>query len=443
MKKRITAILLSTSLLFACVSAEEVNSKFSERIADIKFSDIEQYPADHWSIPAIYTMSALDIIKGDSGMFRPLGNTTRSEALAVLMRSAGLEKTAEFAYQNTKSLKEKNPYRYNKIDEWADGYIRLAVDYQILTVAQYDKVMSIEYQYGQVEKDFVKEGDVTRAEVAEWYVRIFKLPLAEKPNMITDFPDCQDLPEETVLYLETALNNGIIKGDGSALRPNGTITRQELSQILFNARNLICEKKDIIIENAVVSDIMTDTISATEKEMVNRTELLLDNGKAITCTRTYALSGAGVDYSIYNKNDTDILTIKEGQPVDGVHLLNTGDSVEVFSDKKGVPLLIVSKKAQSTPTELLDDNYKEGTPVMGTLYLINEREKMLVILTSDGNYEEIPYLDGLESFWRQDKIETEDFMAKCLDLPCIVFRAKAPSGTIHRAYRIQFLAPIK
>lgn len=443
MEKKITAIFLIAGLIFTTAFAEELNSKFAERIAEIKFNDIEEYPVDHWSIPAVYTMSALGVIKGDSGMFRPQGNTTRSEALAVLMRSAGLEQTAEYAHENAKSLKEKYPYRYNKIDEWADGYIRLAVDYQILSVDQYNKVMSIEYQYGTEPKEFIKEGAVTRAEVAEWFVKIFKLPLAEKPNMITDFSDCSDLPEETVLYLETALNNGIIKGDGNGLRPDGTITRQELAQILFNARNLICEKKEITVESATVSDVMTDTVSATEREMVNRTELLLDNDKSFTCTRTYTLSGAGVDYDVYNKNDTDILTIKEGQPVGGVHLLNTGDDVEVFSDKNGVPFMIVSKKAQSTVTELLSDDYLEGTPVIGTLYLINENEKMLVVKTENGDYEEVAYLDGLEAYWRQDKIETKDFMAKCLDLPCVVFRAKAQNGTIYRAYRIQFLAPIE
>lgn len=443
MKKRLVAFLLTALMLITPVYSAEVNSNFADRIVKIKFADMEALPATHWSSQAVYTMSALGVIKGDNNMFRPTGTATRSEALAVLMRSAGLEQTAEFARKNAEDLKKSNPYRYNKIDEWADGYIRLAVDFKILTIEQYNQVMSIEYEHNPSFKTFVKEGEVTRAEVAEWFVKIFKIPLKEKENLITDFTDCSHLSKQTRLYLETALSHGILKGDGNGIRPDGTISRQELAQILYNARQLVCEKNNISVENAKISDVMTDTISATEVQMVNRTEMLLDSGKSYTLTRTYSLSGAGVDYNILHKTDTDILTVKEGQAPGGAHLLNTGDSVEIYSDEKGTPFLIVSNKVKSEATEILDDSYIEGSYVYGKLYLIDESQKMLVVKTGADSYEEIPYLDGMEAFWRQEKIEKERFMLEFLDLPCIVFRAKSESGTIYRAYRIQFLESAK
>ncbi len=423
----------------ALTEASEINSGFAERIQDIRFSDMLSLPADHWSKPAVYTMAAFGILKGDAGLFRPTGTTTRSEALAVFMRAAGLEKTAELAYKDMQNKKQKDPYKYNRVDEWADGYIRLAVDYGILSVDQYNAVMAVTYTTQPETRLFEKDGAVTRLEAAEWFVRIFKLPLAERIDQITDFKDYTTIPAEKRPYIETAVQAGVISGYGDTLGLDGAISRQEMAQILFNARDLLCEKNGYTAKTLTVTDSVTETVSATENGMVNRTSLLLSDGSRFTVTRTYALAGAAVDYSVYNPDDTDVLTIKAGSEPSGVNLLSRGDTAVFYTDPDGVLFLIV---CGGNPTEQepenIDTGYTEGPPVSGKLYLVDE-ENHLLVLEQNGEYIEVPYMEGLAVYWRNTPVSVSDLTLQYLDTNCMVFRVKKDSGTLYRAYRMQIL----
>lgn len=436
--RRISALLICLLFLLplSC-AAEEVKSGFSERLSDLRFSDMADLPADHWSKPAVYTCAALGILKGSSGNFYPAGTATRSETLAVLMRAAGLEQSAKLAWQNIQSLKQKAPYSYNRVDEWADGYIRLAVDYGILNIDQYNAAMGVPYGENAT---FQKDKPVTRLEAAEWFVRIFELPLAERADLVTDYADSYAVPQESLLYIETALRAELIRGYGNSLGLDNTISRQELAQILFNARHLVCEKMGVSVQTASILDTVTDTVSASEQSMTNQTTLLLSDETRITTVRTYALSGAAVDYSVLNPEDTDIVTIVPGREPSGVHLLNRGDKADFFRDKDGVLFLILSglEEKSETPVENLDEGYEEGPPVSGKLYVADEKNRLL-ILEKNGEYIEVPYLSGIQVFRRNTEIPFDALITEHLDKNCMIFRVKKEGGTSYRAYRIQIL----
>lgn len=445
MRKRITAVFLSLLLIFPLPvladgeGAEEVNSRFAERAKALSFADMQSLPLNHWSKPAVYTMAALGILKGADGNFYPTGTATRSETLAVLMRAAGLEETASLAQKNMQKNRENNPYKYSQTDAWADGYIRLAVDYGILTVDQYNSAMAIEYDHVPSSRLFEKSGAVTRAEAAEWFVRLLSLPLAERVNIITDYADFDEIPQDKRLYIETAVKHGIIKGYGDRLELGRTISRQELAQMLYNARETVCGKIGVTLTKDEIADTFTDTVSATDSQMINKTELKLQTGTRFICTRTYLLSGAAVDYSAFVETDTDILTMKEGQALSGVNILSRGDEAEFYTDKNGILfyILCTDKSAQQTE-ETLDESYEDCAPQSGKLYLIDEKNSLLV-LENDGNYIEIPYLSGLKIYYRNTEIPISALTETYLDSDCIVFTVKKKAGTQMRAYRMQIL----
>lgn len=446
MRKRITAAFLSLLLAFPIPAfadgeqaAKESNSRFAERANALSFADMLHLPVNHWSKPAVYTMAALGVIKGSDGNFYPTGTATRSETLAVLMRAAGLEETASLAQKNMQQNRENNPYKYSQTDVWADGYIRLAIDYGIITIDQYNSAMAVEYDHVPSSRLFEKSGAVTRSEAAEWFVRLLSLPLAERVNSITDYADFSEIPQDKQLYIETAVRAGIIKGYGEKLELGRTISRQELAQMLYNARETVCEKIGVTVTKDEIADTFTDTVSATDSEMVNKTELKLNSGMRLLCTRTYLLSGAAVNYDAFVATDTDILTMKEGQALSGVNVLSRGDEAEFYSDKSGTIfyILCTDKSAQQTE-EVLDESYEDCAPQSGKLYVIDEKNNLLV-LEKDGNFIEIPYLSSLKAYYRNEEIPISALTESYLDSDCIVFTVKKKSGTQMRAYRMQII----
>ncbi len=432
MKKTVFCFLILTLL---CVTA---SAHFSERLPAVSFKDMGEMPADHWSSQAVYTVAALDILKGTDGNFNPLGTTTRSEALAILMRGAGLEKLAETTRNGVLAQKIAAPTRFNDVDSWADGYIRLAVDYGILTVDQYNNVMHFNYPYDQNLRGFVKEGAVTRLEFMEWFVRIFELPLAERENLITDFTDYPDIPQDKRLYIETALKYGLMKGDGEGLGLDRTISRQEVAQVLYNAKDLLCEKLHVQTTEKQVQTVSTETIEANDTLLITKTHVVFTDGTEREFTRTYAVLGAAVDYHTYFDTDTDVLTLRQNNRPEGTHLLEKGDLLSLY-EKDGTLLFITAGQTKTEQTkETVGEAYLEGTPVTAKLYYVDTEDRFLVLSGPDG-LTEIPYMSGMTCSYRGTDVSVEALTESYLDRLVTVFTAQNPNGSLFRAYHIQIL----
>ncbi len=430
--------VLAVAVLLMMLCTLSVSALFSEQITGISFQDMRAFPENHWSNRAVYTMAALGILKGSDGNFNPAGTTTRSEALAILMRGAGLEELAERTRKNILEQRIQNPSRFNGIDSWADGYVRLAVDYGIITVDTYNNVMAYNYPHDEALRTFKKEEAVTRLEFVEWFVRIFKLPLAEKADRITDYADYGTIPAEKQLYVETALRYGLMQGDGNGLGLARTISRQEVAQVLYNARALLCEKLQITLKDATVERVSTETVSANETALVTETTVSLSDGLNGTYRRTYAVVGAAVDYNDYFDTDTDILTLKKDKHPDGVHLLEKGDAVQLYYKQDNLLFLTADPLADEAPAETVDDSYIEGEPVNATLYYVDKAENRLILQKGKEMFE-MPYMSGLTCVYRGKNVGLDSLESEYLDYPVTVFSAKSPSGSVYRAYHIQIL----
>ena len=64
-------------------------------------------------------------------------------------------------------------------------------------------------------------------------VIVFQLPVATKENLIIDFLDYESIKAEDRMYLETAVNYGILKGTDRYLSPYSTLSREEMAQMFF------------------------------------------------------------------------------------------------------------------------------------------------------------------------------------------------------------------
>lgn len=432
--KRIIAIALVCLLVFPL----SVSATFSEQITAISFADMLELPADHWSNRAVYTMAALGVLRGTDGNFNPQGTTTRSEALAILMRGAGLEQLAERTRGNILEQKIKNPNQYNGVDSWADGYIRLAVDYGIISVEQYNDCMAFEYPYNPARRTFEKELPVTRLEFVEWFVRIFKLPMAERNDLITDYVDYKTVPEDKQLYVETALKYGLLRGDDSGLQVMRTISRQEVAQVLYNAGALLYEKMGITVKDVTVDSVFTETVSATETALVTETNVAFSDGSGGTYQRTYAVVGAAVDYTDYFDIDTDVLTLQLNRYPDGVHLLEANQEARLFYEGDKLLFITAEPADVDVPVETVDENYVEGEPITASLYYVDRSENYLVLSDETGMFE-MPYVSGVTCSYRGTEVSLDMLFEKYLDYPVTVFSARSPDGSIYRVYHVQIL----
>lgn len=183
------------------------------------FSDV---PKDHWAYKFIDELSNNNIINGyDDNTYKPNNTVTRAQVIKLLVCTND-ELLSEV------SIIEK---RYPELPEWHHKY-DLAAAYVTGTVLAGENYGLIPYLPTEINET------ITRKEVAyllycyaryENILDFTKYDLKGK-EAFTDISDCED---EYIEAIDVVKNLGIITGyqDGS-FKPNGNITRAELSKVL-------------------------------------------------------------------------------------------------------------------------------------------------------------------------------------------------------------------
>ncbi len=110
---------------------------------------------------------------------------------------------------------------------------------------------------GKTATEFDPNGLVTRAELAKMIVGALNLELVDYKNSFTDV----DADDWHAKYVQTAYDKGIVKGDGSAFNPNGYITREDITVMIYRALELSPTDAEISIIDAYnISDYAYDAI---------------------------------------------------------------------------------------------------------------------------------------------------------------------------------------
>ena len=403
MKKLIAVILILVMVLgtVPVLAQEDGNTYYGEaqfynRLSTVTFHDLAYLPVDHWSSKAIYTMTLLGLLKGSDRNFNPTDTATRSEALAVLFRAAGMESEASEMQRMVELQRQKNP---NPL--------------------------------------FAKDKPVTRKEIARWIVILFQVPMAEKENLILDFVDYQQIPESDRLYMETAVRNGILKGSEDRLMPNDSITREQLAQMFYNILDLLLETQQITKKTAVIDDISVQTFQEDGK-IRNETTIKAGNDIFIA-KRQYDLIGEAVDLENINYENQyeDFVVLADNHLPSDTSLLKKADKIEYYLDQTN-QVLFLSKLGDEVEFTYREEDYEESKVYVGKLYLFDQTEQT-VIIENDGEYTELPYLENLEFYNRNTRIPEEEINLKWLDCDAYLFTIVKKTGGVDRVYRIQML----
>jgi len=432
--KRTISVVLLILMLCTGVTAQEVkysaNSGVYDTLKSITFDDMAYMPVNHWSGVAVYTVAAAGLIKGYESNFMPSGTVTRSEALAVLFRSSGEEKIAASYYSNVVKEKEMHPEKYNNIDSWADGYIRLAVDHGILTPDDYIYCMSSNYNSDGV---FQKDKPALKAELAKWIVKVYKLPLQKGEEKISKFYDYSQLKPEDKPYLETAVYYGVLNGSGDELDPYVTMTREQMAQMFYNIRALWAEKLGYTIINTSVSEIIKDTVQG-EGKITNNINIVTDAGTLVT-QREYKLNGEAIDNTAtegFLYNDFVVIA-KDHLPTDCT-ILKKSDWISLFEKDNEIKFVLKDKSAGGR--NFSSAEYKDSSVYKGKLYFVDSSEMTMVLETQDG-FKEIEYAVDTEFAYRTENVLHDKVNEAYKDRNVYVFTCASVADKREFAYRVQ------
>lgn len=220
----VAGLLIATSIAPAAYADPGNNNpnnknKNKSTFVNSKFNDIDDDDVK-WAKDPILRMTEKGFIKGyGNGFFQPKKPVTQLEAIIMALRVAGEEPKA-ISYADLISLGKKHFKFKNLISLWAEGYVDLAI-----------------------EEDIIDEGDIKnlnspakRYEVAKYMVRAIGLENEAEDNMDADldFEDDENVPDGYEGYVYVAIDRGImtVYPNGMFL-PNKPVTRAEMAIILY------------------------------------------------------------------------------------------------------------------------------------------------------------------------------------------------------------------
>ncbi len=408
-------------------------------LKNISFTDVAYKPVDHWSANAIYVMAAIGAIKGYEGNFDMTSPVKNHEAMAVLFRCAGLEDDALKLGATVAEFRRQNPGVYNELDVWADGYLRLAVDKGLISAIDFLSTMEIEYLTNP-NPFFRKNANAIRGDLARWMVIVFGIDTATSENLIIDFKDYESIKEEDRLYLETAVNCGILKGSDGFLNPYSTLTREEMAQMFYNVYRYWAKAGGYEVVSDTISDITVDTVKNEDGTKLNNTKTITVGDKKLQTSVTYDLHGEVVDHTIYDYNEyTDFPVILDKKLPSDSSVLDIGDSITVFLKNSKVVCAFETKIEVDTGGVLDTTGYEDSLVYSGKLYCYDKDDKTIVVESEDGEYTEIPLFPEAEFFRREKLINGENINSMYADSQIFVFTVRKQGTKSDRGYRVQIL----
>ncbi|KAB3531865.1 S-layer homology domain-containing protein [Alkaliphilus serpentinus] len=251
-------------------------------LRNITMNDI----ASHWAREAIQEAAALQLMMGDSNTFRPDDTLNHMEAVTVLVRAIGMEAEAQQFGENQAEAPVGNFAVLSVIDNWAKGYVQLAIQNNIITNEEVNEILNITPQQAEdleaiVEQRLDAYGEditpqeraaleaqirdqlelsrwkspISRQMMALWIARALELQPIYGNEMIEvySFDDWNRIDTDKIPYIEAILQEDIMSGMGESFSPNGRLTRGQMAQIMLNVRDDLLEKRGVTkLEGQVV-----------------------------------------------------------------------------------------------------------------------------------------------------------------------------------------------
>lgn len=209
MKKKIWACLLSGLLLLAFPGAG---------FAGYYFGDVQ----DHWGAPAINQVAEWGLMKGVAeGVFAPDMTVSRAQAATVLVNLFDLDWGGK---QFVKEPLATDYYTDVSESDWFAGSLAICGINEIF-----------------VNGPFYPNQPISRIDMASAIQKSFDEKGISVPMimMMPVFQDTGSLTNEQLQAVAFVNNTAIMKGQGQMFRPNDSMSRAELAQILCNIKEVL------------------------------------------------------------------------------------------------------------------------------------------------------------------------------------------------------------
>ncbi|HLN64023.1 MAG TPA: S-layer homology domain-containing protein [Symbiobacteriaceae bacterium] len=209
--------VLSVLLAIALLLGTALPSLAAEKAPGVSFTDVS---ADDWSLPYVLEIHAKGLMQGTgNGRFEPQAPLTRAQAATVAVRLMALEAEAQAVRGD---IEERLPFTDRAaIPDWAKPYIAVAVDRDILPVAE--------------DGLFRPDEKATRLWVSVLLVRALGFDLEAQAKMQNDLPfrDAELIPASLVGYVAAAIDHELVTGfPDRTFQPNQPLTRAQAAALL-------------------------------------------------------------------------------------------------------------------------------------------------------------------------------------------------------------------
>lgn len=364
------------------------NDEAKATIPNLKFYDV---PNGYWAKEAITKAGALNLIKGYDRSFRPSASVSNEEALAFAIRVMGLEKEAQAEGERLKAQSNTQ----GVLDVWSLGYLSLARTNGLITQAQYTDATNPNQEQLPA-GSFLRNAPASREQVATWIIKALDIktgaPLTSNTQQsLYNYSDWENISSENAEYMETALDNGIIKGSNGRLNPKGAITRAEMAQVLSNMGD--------IYNNSVGLNRKLGTVAGIKDEQLSTT------GEATLQRKIYIRTSDGkvevISYIMQKDNTPNPLNkdavVYNAGAVTGLSSLREGSEVEYLVDDLTKEIKFVSVKDKTVDTTSVSGKLNSIDYQNGIIQLKDKNDKTFNYYTVDailgnnakGNYIEI------------------------------------------------------
>lgn len=315
-------------------------------IQNLNFKDV---PNNYWAKEAIVRAGAINIVKGYNDYYKPNNFVSNQEALAFILRIAGLEKQAQVAGENQRNLAKdaKSP-----LPIWSIGYLSIANRSGLITPQQYNEAIS-QNQDSLPKTAFKRNDNASREQIINWIIEMLnksrEVPLtSDLQQNIYTFKDWEQTDVMYVENMEIAIDNGIIKGDKNGnLNPKGTVTRAEIAQIISNLDKIYNDTVGLSEKLGTVGGIKDKQTNTTGKASIERNIYIRDDKGTVDIIK-YLAKNSEIAQAI----NEDAVVLKNGI-VTGLSSLANGDKLEyLVNDTDKTVKFISVKNSKNIPTEL-------------------------------------------------------------------------------------------
>lgn len=310
-------------------------------LQNLRMNDI----STHWGREAIQEAAALSLMRGASNLFRPNDTLNHLEALTVLVRAIGKEEEAQKFGENQAMPTVRNFVILSVVDDWARGYVQLALQNNIITNQEVNQILNLTPQqtealeatvqqrlaaYGegitpQERNDLERQireqlqlarwkRPISRQMMALWMARALELQPVYGDRMVEvySFNDWERIDTDKISYVEAVLQEGIMTGMGNSFSPQGNLTRAQMAQIMMNVRDDLLDKRGVTkLEGEVIN------LENLQQQGINKRVITIEKGD-----KTYEIISVeeGVSDFLLLKNNN--LQLSSG--------LRVGDLIEYF-----------------------------------------------------------------------------------------------------------------